>query len=36
MSSLICRLLVALIGGEAAPYVRSPVNARARYNLDLP
>jgi hypothetical protein len=33
MSTLICRLLVALIGGEGVPYVRSPVTARARYRV---
>jgi hypothetical protein len=36
MKALICRLLVALIGGEANIYVKSPVNTRMMYSLDLP
>ena len=36
MSALVYRLVVALFGGEAAPYVRSPVNTRSRYGLTLP
>jgi hypothetical protein len=35
MRCLICRLLVAMIGGAAASYVKSPVNTRMRYGLDL-
>ena len=35
MQALVCRLLVALIGGSGADYVRSPVNTRQRYGLDL-
>ncbi len=35
MSALVCRLLVALIGGHDAAYVRSPVNTRAIHGLDL-
>lgn len=35
MRALVCRLLVALIGGNGADYVRSPMNTRQRYDLDL-
>ena len=35
MKALVCRLLVALIGGGDADYVRSPVNTRQRHGLDL-
>ena len=35
MSALVCRLLVALIGGHGAAYVRSPVNTREIHGLDL-
>ena len=35
MQALVCRLLVALIGGEDADYVRSPVNTRQIHGLDL-
>jgi len=35
MQALICRLLVALIGGENADYVRSRVNTRQRRGLNL-
>ena len=35
MKALVCRLLVALIGGSDADYVRSPVNTRQRHSLDL-
>ncbi len=36
MQTLICRLLVALIGGGASTYVQTPVNTRQRHFLDLP
>ena len=35
MKALVCRLLVALIGGSDADYVRSPVNTRQIHGLDL-
>lgn len=35
MEALACRLLVALIGGSQADYVRTPVDTRQRYGLDL-
>ena len=35
MCALVCRLLVALIGGGGADYVQSPVNTRQRYGLNL-
>lgn len=35
MSALVCRSLVALIGGDGAAYVRSPVNTRQIHGLDL-
>ena len=35
MSALVCRLLVVLIGGDGADYVRSPVNTREIHGLDL-
>ena len=35
MEALICRLLVALLGGDKAEYVRSPIYTRLRYSLDL-
>jgi hypothetical protein len=35
MEALICRFLVALLGGDHADYVRSPVNTRQRHGLDL-
>ena len=35
MKALVCRLLVALIGGGDADYVRLPVNTRQRHGLDL-
>lgn len=36
MKALICRLLVALLGGHESDYVRSPVNTRQRQRLSLP
>lgn len=35
MQAFVCRLLVALIGGSGADYVRSPVTTRQRHGLDL-
>lgn len=35
MRNLVCRLLVALIGGNDQRYLRSPVNGRQRLPLDL-
>lgn len=35
MQALICRLLVALLGKPEATYVRSPVDTRQRFLLDL-
>jgi hypothetical protein len=35
MEALICRFLVALLGGDQADYVRSPVNTRQRHGLVL-
>ena len=35
MQALVCRLLVALIGGSDADYVRSPVNTLQSHDLDL-
>ena len=35
MRALICRLLVALIGGEHGSYLGSPVNTRQQYGLRL-
>jgi len=35
MQALICRLLVVLLGGGTPSYVRSPVNTRQRYRLNL-
>ena len=35
MQALVCRLLVALIGGNDAAYIRSPVNDRQRSGLHL-
>ena len=35
MRALVCRLLVALIGGNDAAYIRSPVNNRQRIGLHL-
>lgn len=35
MSALVCRILVALIGGEEADYVRSPVNTENKFPLKL-
>ena len=35
MKALICRFIVALLGGSHTNYVRSPVNTRQRYGLDL-
>lgn len=35
MQALICRLLVALIGGGSADYVKTPVNTRQRQALHL-
>ena len=35
MSALVCRLLVALIAGDGADYVQSPVNTRQIHGLDL-
>lgn len=35
MKALICRLLVALLGGVHADYVRSPIDTRQRHGLDL-
>jgi hypothetical protein len=35
MKALICRLLVALLGGEHAHYVRSPITTRQRHRLKL-
>lgn len=36
MEALLCRLIVALIGGAAAAYVRSPVNTRMIHSFELP
>lgn len=36
MQTLVCRLLVALIGGKATTYIQSPINTRQRYLLELP
>lgn len=35
MPALICRLIVALIGGETSEYVRTPVNTRQCHGLNL-
>jgi hypothetical protein len=35
MRNLVCRLLVALVGGNDQRYLRSPVNGRQRLPLDL-
>ena len=35
MHALICRLLVALMGGDQADYVRTPTCTRQRHGLDL-
>lgn len=35
MEALICRLLVALIGGDDVDYVRSPIGTRQIFGLDL-
>ena len=35
MRALVCRLLVALIGGNDTSYLGSPVNTRQRCGLDL-
>ena len=35
MTALVCRLLVALLGGNNAYYLKSPVNTRQHYRLDL-
>ena len=35
MSALVCRLLVALIAGDGADYVQSPVNTQQIHGLDL-
>lgn len=35
LQALICRFLVALIGGASTDYVRSPINARGLGGLDL-
>lgn len=35
MEAMVCRLLVALIGGERSEYVRSPVDTRQRHGLTL-
>ncbi len=35
MAALVCRLLVALIGGQDSSYLTSPVNTRQRHGLDL-
>ena len=35
MEALVCRLLVALIGGMDSSYLRSPVNTRQRFDLCL-
>ena len=35
MSALVCRLLVALIGGHDRCYLGSPINTRQRYRLNL-
>ena len=35
MEALVCRLLVALIGGKAGSYLASPVNGRQQYGLCL-
>ena len=35
MSALVCRLLVALIGGKAPSYIGSSVDTRQRYGLSL-
>ena len=36
MRALVCRLLVALIGGQDRYYLTSNVNARQRLGLTLP
>ncbi|WP_147179084.1 MULTISPECIES: hypothetical protein [Alphaproteobacteria] len=36
MQALTCRLLVALIGGAASTYVRTPTNTRQRHAMELP
>lgn len=33
MKALVCRLLVALLGGDQSKYVVSPVNTRQRHGL---
>lgn len=35
MEALICRLLVALLGGGNADYVRTPIDTRQKHGLDL-
>ena len=35
MNALVCRLLMALIGGKDESYLRSPVNTRQRHGLNL-
>ena len=35
MRNLVCRLLVALIGGDDLCYLKSPVNSRQRRGLTL-
>ena len=35
MEALICRLVVALLGGHASDYVRSPITTRQRHGLRL-
>lgn len=35
LEGLICRFLVAIIGGASTDYVRSPVNTRQRQGLRL-
>ena len=35
MNALVCRLLVALLGGKDSAYLGSPVNTRQRYGLRL-
>ena len=35
MQALLCRLVVALLGGGQTDYVRSPINTRQRFGLEL-
>lgn len=35
MHALVCRIVIAILGGEAADYVRAPLNSRNIFALDL-